>query len=120
MAVTPQTVEELVQTGERTGWVAAVVDFARQRPLGAIGAVIILVMVTMAAMAGPLAPYNPLENDYGAMLAAPGVDHWLGTDAHGRDMTWGELDRPRAKRPRASIEPPTSDDCRATWIRAGR
>jgi peptide/nickel transport system permease protein len=86
MAVTPQTVDELVRTGERTGWVAAVVDFARQRPLGAIGAVIILVMVTMAAMAGWLAPYNPLENDYGAMLAAPGVGHWLGTDAYGRDV----------------------------------
>jgi peptide/nickel transport system permease protein len=86
MAVTPQTVDELVHTGEHTGWVAAVVDFARQRPLGAIGAVIIVVMVTMAAMAGWLAPYNPLENDYGAMLAAPGVGHWLGTDAHGRDV----------------------------------
>jgi peptide/nickel transport system permease protein len=48
--------------------------------------VIILVMATMAAMAGVLAPYNPLENDYAAMLAAPGAGHWLGTDAHGRDV----------------------------------
>jgi len=86
MAATPQTLEELARTGERTGWVAAIVDFARQRPLGAIGAAIILVMVTMAAMAGLLAPYNPLETDYAAMLAAPGAGHWLGTDAHGRDV----------------------------------
>jgi peptide/nickel transport system permease protein len=86
MAATPQTLDELVRTGERTGWVAAIVDFARQRPLGAIGAAIILVMVTMAAMAGLLAPYNPLETDYAAMLAAPGAGHWLGTDAHGRDV----------------------------------
>jgi len=40
----------------------------------------------MAAMAGLLAPYNPLETDYAAMLAAPGAGHWLGTDAHGRDV----------------------------------
>jgi len=86
MAATPQTLDELARTGERTGWVAAIVDFARQRPLGAIGAAIILVMVTMAAMAGLLAPYNPLETDYAAMLAAPGAGHWLGTDAHGRDV----------------------------------
>jgi peptide/nickel transport system permease protein len=86
MAATPQTLDELARTGERTGWVAAIADFARQRPLGAIGAAIILVMVTMAAMAGLLAPYNPLETDYAAMLAAPGAGHWLGTDAHGRDV----------------------------------
>jgi peptide/nickel transport system permease protein len=86
MSVTPQTLDELARTGERTGWVAAILDFARQRPLGAIGAAIIVVMVAMATMAGLIAPYNPLENDYGAMLAAPGVGHWLGTDAHGRDV----------------------------------
>jgi peptide/nickel transport system permease protein len=86
MSVAPQTLDELARSDERTGWVAAIVDFARQRPLGAIGAAIILVMVTMAAMAGLLAPYNPLETDYAAMLAAPGAGHWLGTDAHGRDV----------------------------------
>jgi peptide/nickel transport system permease protein len=86
MAATPQTLDELARSGERTGWVATIVDFARQRPLGAIGAAIILVMVAMAAMAGLLAPYNPLETDYAAMLAAPGAGHWLGTDAHGRDV----------------------------------
>ena len=28
-------------------------------------------MVAVAATAGLLAPYNPLENDYAAMLSAP-------------------------------------------------
>jgi peptide/nickel transport system permease protein len=87
MAVTPQTVEELARAREpRSGWRAAVGDFIRQRPLGAIGAGLILLMVTVAATAGLLAPYNPLENDYAAMLGAPGAGHWLGTDAHGRDV----------------------------------
>ena len=67
-------------------WLAAVGGFVRRRPLGAIGAAIILVMVALAATAGWLAPYDPLETDYGAMLAAPSVAHWLGTDAFGRDV----------------------------------
>ncbi len=87
MAATPQTVEELARATEpRAGWRAAVADFIRQRPLGAIGAGIIVVMVAVAATAGLLAPYNPLENDYAAMLGAPSAGHWLGTDAYGRDV----------------------------------
>ncbi|MBI1943270.1 MAG: ABC transporter permease, partial [Betaproteobacteria bacterium] len=87
MAVTPQTVEELARAEEkRTGWTAAVADFARRRPLGALGAAIILVMVALAATAGMIAPYDPLVNDFAAMLGAPSREHWLGTDAFGRDV----------------------------------
>jgi peptide/nickel transport system permease protein len=43
-------------------------------------------MVVMAATAGLIAPYNPVANDYTAMLAGPSSEHWLGTDAHGRDV----------------------------------
>jgi peptide/nickel transport system permease protein len=81
------TVEQLAPAAERpSGWLRLVLDFARQRPLGAIGALIILFMVVLAAGAGWLAPYDPLETDYGAMLAAPSAAHWLGTDAYGRDV----------------------------------
>jgi peptide/nickel transport system permease protein len=87
MAVTPQTVEELTRAEEaRSRWTVAVLDFARQRPLGAIGGVLILVMVVMAATADFVAPVDPLATDYGAMLSAPGAEHWLGTDAYGRDV----------------------------------
>ena len=87
MAATPQTVEELARaSGQRTGWLAVIGDFVRRRPLGAVGAAIVLVMVATAATAGFLAPYDPLETDYGAMLAAPDAKHWLGTDAFGRDV----------------------------------
>ena len=87
MAATPQTVEQLTRAEEpRTGWLAAITGFTRQRPLGAIGAGIVLLMVVTAATAGFLAPYHPLDTDYTAMLAAPDAKHWLGTDAFGRDV----------------------------------
>jgi peptide/nickel transport system permease protein len=60
--------------------------FARQRPLGAIGAAIIIIMIFTAALAGLIAPYDPLLTNYGAMLQAPTSTHWFGTDAFGRDV----------------------------------
>ena len=86
MAATPHTLDELKRAEPRARWLAAVVDFVRRRPLGAIGAAIIVVMVALAATAGFIAPYNPVENDYAAMLSAPSAAHWLGTDAFGRDV----------------------------------
>jgi len=87
MAAIPQTVEALARAAEpRDGWRAGVGDFIRQRPLGAVGAAIILLMAALAASADVLAPFDPLTTDYGAMLAAPGAEHWLGTDAFGRDV----------------------------------
>jgi peptide/nickel transport system permease protein len=86
MAVTPHTVDELTRGAPRARWIATIGDFIRQRPLGAIGGFIILVMVVLAATAGWIAPYNPVENDYAAMISAPSAAHWLGTDAFGRDV----------------------------------
>jgi len=87
MAATPQTVDELTRIEEpQAGWQGSIVRFVRQRPLGAIGAAIVIVMAVVAATAGLIAPYDPLETDYAAMLAAPDAKHWLGTDAFGRDV----------------------------------
>jgi peptide/nickel transport system permease protein len=85
MAATPRTVEELTRA-ERPRWIGAVLHFVRHRPLGAVGGLIILVVAVVAATAGLIAPYDPLETDYAAMLAAPDANHWLGTDAYGRDV----------------------------------
>jgi peptide/nickel transport system permease protein len=43
-------------------------------------------MVIGAVFANILAPYNPLDTNYGAMLQAPSASHWLGTDTFGRDI----------------------------------
>ncbi len=71
---------------EPRGWGAAVLEFCRARPLGAIGAAIVVLNLVVAAGANVMAPYDPLATDYGAMLARPSAGHWLGTDAFGRDV----------------------------------
>ena len=65
---------------------AAVREFVRHRPLGTLGAAFILLLIAMAVLAPLLVTHNPLANDYGAMLSPPSAQHWLGTDAHGRDV----------------------------------
>lgn len=67
-------------------WVAAVLRFARKKPLGTAGAVVVVVMLAGALFAEVLAPYDPLDTDYAAMLRAPSAQHWLGTDTFGRDI----------------------------------
>jgi peptide/nickel transport system permease protein len=68
------------------GWRGAVVDFCRRRPLGAVGAAVVVLMVVVALSAELIAPYDPLAVHFGAMLAPPSAQHWLGTDAFGRDV----------------------------------
>src|SRR5688572_1578372 len=68
------------------GWGAAVREFCRARPLGAVGAGIIVLMVVVALVAPLISRYDPVINDFGAMLAPPSKAHWLGTDAFGRDV----------------------------------
>jgi peptide/nickel transport system permease protein len=63
-----------------------VLQFIMQQPLGAAGLVIIVLMAIAAAFAPLIAPYDPLAVDYGAMLAAPSREHWMGTDSFGRDV----------------------------------
>jgi peptide/nickel transport system permease protein len=58
----------------------------RRQPLGAAGAVIIVVMILAAVLAPAISPYDPLETDFLSMLSPPSAQHWLGTDAFGRDL----------------------------------
>jgi peptide/nickel transport system permease protein len=67
-------------------WLDGVREFVRHRPLGTFGGAVICLLVGVAVFAPLLVTHNPLANDYGAMLTPPGAQHWLGTDAHGRDV----------------------------------
>jgi len=88
MAVNPpvEVTDELTPRTGAPAWIRASLEFTRRRPLGAIGAVLIVIMGVAAALAPVLATHDPLATGYGAMLAPPGAQHWLGTDAHGRDV----------------------------------
>jgi peptide/nickel transport system permease protein len=88
MALTPPVdrAADLLGPPARRAWLAATIDFTRRRPLGAAGAALVLVMLAVAVLATGIAPYDPLAVDFAAMLAAPSTDHWLGTDAFGRDV----------------------------------
>jgi peptide/nickel transport system permease protein len=64
----------------------AVVEFCRQQPLGAISLVVIVVMMFAGVFSQFVAPYNPFDIDFASILAPPSWDHWMGTDAFGRDI----------------------------------
>lgn len=68
------------------GWLEVSLRFARERSLGAAGAMIILLMIFAALLADLIAPFDPLETDYAAMLQGPSSSHWFGTDSFGRDV----------------------------------
>jgi peptide/nickel transport system permease protein len=88
MAITPaiDVVADGASVEPVRGWWSAILDFARRRPLGAIGAAIVVVMLVVAVGAPVMAPYDPVAVDFGGMLSPPSAKHWLGTDAFGRDV----------------------------------
>ncbi|KHL13430.1 UNVERIFIED_CONTAM: hypothetical protein LK11_31915 [Mumia flava] len=54
---------------------------------GALIALGLLALVVVVALLAPwLAPYDPAEKDFAAALQGPTAEHWLGTDAYGRDV----------------------------------
>jgi len=59
--------------------------FLRHR-LAAAGAAVVAVLVLTAVLAPVLAPYDPLAQDYSAVLQPPSPAHPLGTDELGRDV----------------------------------
>jgi peptide/nickel transport system permease protein len=50
------------------------------------GCIVLMLIVVMAIFAPLLAPYDPLEQDYGRVLQGPNGETWLGTDQFGRDV----------------------------------
>jgi len=60
--------------------------FCRRQPLGTFGLVLVLMMFAAGMLAGWIAPFDPEENDFNAMMEAPSWLHLLGTDQLGRDI----------------------------------
>ena len=82
--LTITTDQRVLSHGRR--WLSISLRFAQERSLGAAGAIIILLMIFAALVADLIAPYDPLQTDYAAMLQAPSSSHWFGTDSFGRDV----------------------------------
>ncbi|MDH4151624.1 MAG: ABC transporter permease [Betaproteobacteria bacterium] len=61
-------------------------SFVIQQPLGAAGLVVIVIMLFASIFAKYVAPYDPVVIDFESMLSPPSWEHWLGTDAFGRDV----------------------------------
>jgi peptide/nickel transport system permease protein len=61
-------------------------QFIITQPLGALALIVIIAMFAAGLLAEWVAPYDPLDVDFAAMLGAPSREHWLGTDAFGRDV----------------------------------
>ena len=55
-------------------------------PGAMVGTVIFILLVAAAILAPFLAPYDWNETDVGPRLSAPGLEHFFGTDLHGRDI----------------------------------
>jgi peptide/nickel transport system permease protein len=65
---------------------SSLTEFARQQPLGTVSFVIIVLMMFAGLFSPLVAPYDPLDIDFGSILGAPSWEHWCGTDAYGRDI----------------------------------
>ena len=58
-----------------------------RRNTGAVAGAIVLALIVLIALFAPeLAPYDPVEQDYGRVLLPPSGTHLLGTDQFGRDV----------------------------------
>ncbi len=58
----------------------------RRHRLGVVGLVVIVLLIIIAVAAPLLAPSDPNQISLSAYREAPSSQHWLGTDAQGRDV----------------------------------
>jgi ABC-type dipeptide/oligopeptide/nickel transport system permease subunit len=56
------------------------------RKIVVVGFILIALLLGAALLASFIAPYNPYEQDLRFTLRQPSSEHWLGTDALGRDI----------------------------------
>src|SRR5262249_35851779 len=78
------TVEDAAEP--RRSVLSAVWSLVRRQPFGTFGLVIVLIMFAAGCLADWIAPFDPEENDFSAMMQAPSWLHLLGTDQMGRDI----------------------------------
>jgi len=80
------SVQFIVPDEIRKPWYVRFGDLMRRQPLGTAGAFVVVLMVLATIFAEVLSPYDPEMISFESMLVPPSVDHWMGTDAFGRDI----------------------------------
>lgn len=71
---------------EKTTQLAEVWRRLKRNKAAIIGGLIVMVYVLVALLAPFISPYPPLEGNLAKRLQGPSLEHWLGTDALGRDV----------------------------------
>lgn len=77
--------EPQVKHVTRSPWHDAYRAFIRH-PIGILGLLIVITLLIAAIWGPSIAPYDPIEMDFGDRFAEPSGDHWMGTDDFGRDI----------------------------------
>jgi peptide/nickel transport system permease protein len=70
----------------RPGWIHTGRKIVARSKVGVVALAVIVGIAFVAVFAPMLAPADPLEQDYNALLSAPSAAHPLGTDQLGRDL----------------------------------
>ncbi|MDP2329359.1 MAG: ABC transporter permease [Reyranella sp.] len=83
-AATAGLIEELPE--RKRSLLGVALNFSRRQPLGTFGLAIVVIMFAAGVSAEWIAPYDPEEIDFNAMMEAPSWAHVLGTDQLGRDI----------------------------------
>jgi peptide/nickel transport system permease protein len=81
-----ESIEFIAPDEIRKPWYVQFSDLMRRQPLGAAGAFVVILMVFATIFAEVLSPYDPELISFESMLVPPSADHWMGTDAFGRDI----------------------------------
>jgi|TARA_R110002124_G_scaffold226949_1_gene392101 peptide/nickel transport system permease protein len=81
-----QTEAQFEEVAPKKPWSQVALELCRKQPLGVFGLAIVFVMILAAILAEVVAPNDPLQEHFDAMLAAPSAEYLLGTDEFGRDI----------------------------------
>ena len=83
--MTSISLERIAERKRKSSLINFIKRLVKDKPLGAVGAVITLLLLLVGIFANYLAPYG-MNQSTSSLLAAPSVMHWFGTDNIGRDV----------------------------------
>ena len=63
-----------------------VIAFFRQKPMGAVGAMVAFILIVVALFAPLIATHDPYRPEVERVFSMPGAEAWLGGDDLGRDV----------------------------------